>query len=265
MNLSYYFYYKALKFLKCGLASRGGRNFLGRICVHHQGGGLKKNYRLIDFFRRVNSLGFVVKLSFDCNRSSLLALVLYNNGLSSFIIATDGLRKGSLIYSGLPDMLLESLNDYEDILGWALPLHAVKLFSVVNMIESSPKKGSSLVRSAGSSGLLVGYLAGKAVLKLNSCWQVFVDKHCMASVGTVSNVNFKYFRIDSAGKARGLGIRPRVRGVAKNPCDHPHGGGNGKKSKKPCPVNRYGVPSVGHSTKNRKIDRQKRRLFKKIL
>jgi large subunit ribosomal protein L2 len=133
------------------------------------------------------------------------------------------------------------------------------------MVESLPKKGSCLIRSAGSSGLLIGFFGEKAVIKLNSCWQTFVDKNCMASIGKVSNINFKYFRIGSAGKARGLGFRPKVRGVAKNPCDHPHGGGNGKKSKKPCPVNRYGIPCIGHSTKNKKKDREKRRLFKKII
>jgi len=132
------------------------------------------------------------------------------------------------------------------------------------MVEKIPKKGSSLIRSAGSSGIFIGRAAGVAIIKLNSCWQVFVKENSMASVGTVSNGDLKYLSIGSAGKARGLGSRPTVRGVAKNPCDHPHGGGNGKKSKKPCPVNRYGFPSIGKATKNRKIDIKKRRLFKKF-
>jgi len=132
------------------------------------------------------------------------------------------------------------------------------------MVEKVPQKGSVLIRSAGSSGVLIGRVAGLATIKLNSRWQVFVKESCMASIGSVSNGNLKYLSLGSAGKARGLGFRPTVRGVAKNPCDHPHGGGNGKKSKKPCPVNRYGIPSIGKATKNRKIDIKKRRLFKKL-
>jgi large subunit ribosomal protein L2 len=116
MNISYYFYYKALKFLKCGKISHGGRNFLGRICVHHQGGGQKKNYRLIDFFRRINSFGSVIKLCFDCNRSSLLALVLYDNGLCSFIIAADEIGIKSLVYSGLHDLVVD-FDSFKNISG----------------------------------------------------------------------------------------------------------------------------------------------------
>lgn len=143
-------------------------------------------------------------------------------------------------------------------------MYSIKLFSIVSMVEKVPKKGSVLIRSAGSSGVLIGRAAGLVTIKLNSCWQVFVKESSMASIGSVSNGNLKYLSLGSAGKARGQGFRPTVRGVAKNPCDHPHGGGNGKKSKKPCPVNRYGIPSVGKATKNRKIDIKKRRLFKKI-
>jgi len=264
MELLSYLYNKISKNLKYGKISHGGRNFLGRICVHHRGNGWKKNYRLIDFYRRINSFGLVIKLCFDCNRSALLALIVYFNGFSSYIIASSNLAKSDIIYSGLPELLEEALETYNRIFGWALPLYSIKLFSVVNMVEKIPKKGSSLIRSAGSSGIFIGRAAGIAIIKLNSCWQVFVKESSMASIGAVSNGDLKYSSIGSAGKGRGLGFRPVVRGVAKNPCDHPHGGGNGKKSKKPCPVNRYGFPSIGKATKNRKIDIKKRRLFKKF-
>jgi len=173
------------------------------------------------------------------------------------------LSNNHVIYSGSPN-LLEDLETYDNIFGWALPLYSIKLFSIINMVEKIPKKGSVLIRSAGSSGVLIGRALGIATIKLNSCWQVFVKETSMASIGPVSNGDLKYVSLGSAGKARGLGFRPTVRGVAKNPCDHPHGGGNGKKSKKPQPVNRYGIPCIGKATKNRKIDIKKRRLFKKL-
>lgn len=263
MELLAYIYNKVSKNLKYGKVSHGGRNFLGRICVHHRGNGWKKNYRLIDFFRRINNFGLVIKLCFDCNRSALLALILYFNGFSSFIVASSNLSNNHVIYSGSPN-LLEDLETYDNIFGWALPLYSIKLFSIINMVEKIPKKGSVLIRSAGSSGVLIGRALGIATIKLNSCWQVFVKETSMASIGPVSNGDLKYVSLGSAGKARGLGFRPTVRGVAKNPCDHPHGGGNGKKSKKPQPVNRYGIPCIGKATKNRKIDIKKRRLFKKL-
>jgi large subunit ribosomal protein L2 len=262
MEFLVYFYKKSLKSLKIGKVSRGGRNFLGRICIHHRGNGSKRSYRLVDFFRRVNCLGLFVRLCIDCNRSALLALIFYYNGICSFIVASESIA--SVVFSGSLGSLPESVESYGSILGWALPLRSIKLFSTINMVERIPRKGSVLIRSAGSSGVLIGRVDGIATIKLNSCWQVLVKEDSMASLGLVSNGDLKFSSIGSAGKARGLGFRPVVRGVAKNPCDHPHGGGNGKKSKKPCPVNRYGFPAIGKVTKGRKFELKKRRLFKKI-
>jgi large subunit ribosomal protein L2 len=241
-----------------GLLSKGGRNFLGRICVRGRGGKKKRIYKFIDFFRRVNLFGVVLKILYDCNRTCLLALIMYKNGVFSFIPATENLNINDLIYSGV--------NPIKDpLIGWACPVKDINLFTIINNIELIPFKGSKIVRAAGTGSLLIGKIKEKVLIKLNSCWELKINQDCMGSIGQVSNSNKKYKIIGSAGKARNLGFRPKVRGVAMNPCDHPHGGGNGKHSPPVVAVSAYGRPTKGTPTKNKKKDRIKRRLFKKIL
>jgi large subunit ribosomal protein L2 len=257
--LNYYSKKIYLKLKSFGVLSKGGRNFLGRICINGRARNQKRVYCLIDFFRRINLFGFVLKLFYDCNRTSLIALIVYENGLNSFIIATEGLKINNLIFSGIINIKnpLISLN------GWALPLGRINLFSIVNNIELKPYNGAKLIRSAGTSGLLIGKIKNKITLKLNSKWQIALNENCMGTIGLCSNVKYKYNIIGSAGKARNLGFRPKVRGVAMNPCDHPHGGGNGKHSKPVAPVSKFGRLTKT-PTKNKKFEKLKKRLFKKI-
>lgn len=257
LYLNYYLKKVYFQLKSFGVLSKGGRNFLGKICVKGRGRTQKRIYNFIDFFRRINLFGFILKLIYDCNRTSLIALVVYQNGLNSFIIATDGLTRQSLIFSGIIDIK-------EPLIGWALPINKINLFSIVNNIELKPYKGAQLARAAGVGSLLIGKVKNKIILKLNSKWQIILNENCIGTIGLCSNVNNKYKMIGSAGKARNLGFRPKVRGVAMNPCDHPHGGGNGKHSKPVAPVSSYGRLTKGTPTKNKKFDKLNKRLFKKI-
>jgi len=200
----------------------------------------------------------VLKIIYDCNRTCLLALIMYENGLFSFITATENLNTNSFIYSGVNPTK-------NPLIGWACPVKDINLFTIINNIELKPFKGATLVRAAGTSCLLIGKTKEKALIKLNSCWELKINKNCIVSVGQVSNSNKKYKIIGSAGKARNLGFRPKVRGVAMNPCDHPHGGGNGKHSPPVAAVSAFGRLTKGTPTKNKIKDRIKRRIFKKII
>jgi len=219
----------------------------------------KKIYQLIDFFRRINLFGIILKFIYDSNRTCFLALILYSNGIHSLIPAPNNIKLYDVIFSGTINQKLNKLPT-----GWALPVTKINLFSIVNNIELIPYKGAQIARAAGLGCLLIGKIKNKILVKLNSGWEIKIDKKCMATIGQVSNVEHKYEIIGSAGKSRNLGFRPKVRGVAMNPCDHPHGGGNGKHSKPVAPVSAFARLTKGTPTKNRKIDRLKRRLFKKI-
>jgi large subunit ribosomal protein L2 len=258
-----YLFKRADRFLKFGSRSAGGRNFLGRICVEGRGGGNKRLYRLIDFKRRINSFGTVLKIIFDTNRTAFVGLILYENGLMSYIILSSGLILNSVIYSGTMFLQIKSNIKYS-LVGSALALGNIGLFNLVNNVELKPFKGAQIVRSAGTSCTLIGKVKSKIILKLNSGWLVHILDKCIGSIGIVSNTNHRFERVDSAGKMRSFGFRPKVRGVAKNPCDHVHGGGNGKKSPFVVPVNFSGKVAKWVHTRNKKIDKRKRRLFKKF-
>jgi len=148
--------------------------------------------------------------------------------------------------------------------GWAIPIKNIGLFTIISNIEKIPYKGATIARSAGTSSLLIGKIKDNAVLKLNSKWELNLNTACIATIGNNANAKHKFKIIGSAGKHRNLGFRPKVRGVAKNPCDHPHGGGNGKHSSPPVPVTAYGKPAKWVSTKNKKKDKINKRLFKKF-
>ena len=259
ISLKFYCKHIISKLIRFGVISQGGRNFLGRICIKGRGGGNKRNYRLIDFFRRINLFGKIIKLLYDCNRTAYIALILYKNGLNSFIIATENLQINEEVFSG--NIFFEASQKYT---GWATPIKNIGLFTIISNIEKIPYKGFSIARAAGTSSLLIGKKQNNAVLKLNSKWELKLNIACMATIGNNANAKHKFKNIGSAGKHRNLGFRPKVRGVAKNPCDHPHGGGNGKHSSPPVPVTRYGKPAKWTPTKNKLKDKKNKRLFKKF-
>lgn len=250
---------KINKKFKRGLFKHAGKNFTGKICVAHRGGGNKQAYRHIDFYRRIDTFGVVCSIQQDPNRTAFIGLVLYTSGFFSYIILSDSIKEGQQIYSGTTFFNSLCLSQ-----GSAIPACNVGLFSIVSNIELRPKFGASLARAAGSGALLVDITSKVITLKLKSSWIINLPRDSMVSIGYVSNMSSNMQIIGRAGKNRGLGKRPHVRGVAMNPCDHPHGGGNGKTSPPTVPVNFLGKPTKWTHTKKKKVDRIKRSLFKKI-
>lgn len=241
-----------------GLKSSGGRNFLGRVCIKGRGAcnsSEKKIYRFIDFHRRINKKGLLLKILYDPLRTGKIGLVLYENGLSSFILIQKGLKLFSIIYSG---NTFESINKGDSLL-----LKKMPLFSIISNIENKPFKGGAICRAAGVSCLLINKDNNNGILKLNSGWQLKLSLNCMSSYGIISN-KWNNGIIGKAGKNRGMYKKPKVRGVAMNPCDHPHGGGNGKRSKPVQPVNAWNTVFKWVPTKNKKYQLLKKRLYKSI-
>lgn len=255
----YYFSHKVLKKLSKGLCSKGGRNFLGRVCVRGQGGGNKRVYRFIDFFRRLNLKGKVFNILYDPSRSARIALVVYYNSVCSYLLLQKSVKINTIIYSGT--LLCEDEVIQE---GFSMPLLNMPLFSNISNIELKPFMGGSLCRAAGTSCMLVGKIKHKGILKLNSNWELHISLNCMSSYGSIAYKHLNNLFLEKAGKNRAFGWKPKVRGVAKNPCDHPHGGGNGKKPKPKIPVNAWHTVFKWEHTKNKKQDNLKRRKFKKI-
>lgn len=241
-----------------GLAKSGGRNFLGRITVYHRGGGRKFSFLFIDRFRRLNQYGYIIKLFRVRNFSSLAGFVLYDNGLSSIIVLSSGLYIGSKIYSGV-NKEIKAEN------GWSNSLSTFGVFSSVHCIETFPFSGFKIARSAGCSATIVQIKKNFIFLKLKSGWQIKVSKDCVGVLGICSRPWYKFEVLGKAGVSRSLGIRPTVRGVVKNPCDHPHGGGEGKGSPPAGQVSPWGRLTKGTPTKNKKADRLRRRFFKELL
>lgn len=243
-----------------GLKSNGGRNFLGRVCIRGQGyckSSLKKNVRFLDFYRRINKNGILLKIYYDPNRTGKIGLVLYENGLSSFLLIQKGLKIFNTIYSGFI-LKKKNLN-----IGDSTIINHMPLFSILSNIEDKPVKGSTLCRAAGVGGLLISKDNNIGVLKLNSGWQKKIPLNCISSYGMVSN-KWNNKIIGKAGKNRGMGIKSKVRGVAMNPCDHPHGGGNGKRSKPTQPVNAWKTVFKWSPTNNSRFKLLKKRMYKII-
>lgn len=249
------------KSFKKRLCKPAGRNFLGRICVFHQGGGRLTLYRPLDFYRRLNLFGRVIRIRKDSRRSAFIAIILYANGLVSSIISAEGLLLGTLIYSGT---CLPSSSAIPFIAGSALPLFRINLFSLVHCVELVPSKGSQLFRSAGVAATLVAKDQWRATLKSTSGWLIKVPLNSMATLGRVSNASHKHLRIPNAGFNRQRGIRPTVRGVVKNPCDHPHGGGEGKGSPPAAQLTPWSKLTKGTPTTKKKWAIARRRLFKTV-
>jgi large subunit ribosomal protein L2 len=235
---------RPLKGLTLSKQRISGRNNKGRLTVRHRGGGHKKLYRIIDFRRDKREIpARVVSLEYDPNRSARRALLAYTDGEKRYILASDGLAKGATIIAG----------ETADILvGNALPLKNIPLGTMIHNIEFKKGKGGQLARSAGTAAQLLAKEAGYAQIKVPSGETRMVHLDCYATIGQVGNLNYENVSIGKAGRSRWLGKRPTVRGVAMNPIDHPHGGGEGKTSGGRHPVSPWGLPTKGYKTRNNK-------------
>ncbi|HOM23025.1 MAG TPA: 50S ribosomal protein L2 [Termitinemataceae bacterium] len=233
---------KPEKSLTTGRAEKAGRGAKGRISVWHKGGGHKRRYREIDFKRdKYNIPGKVATIEYDPNRSANIALIHYADGEKRYIIAPKGLTVGSTVISG-PNAPIE--------VGNALPLENIPLGFAVHNIELTLGKGGQLARSAGASALIAAKEGDYVTVKLPSGEMRMVFKKCYATIGEVGNEDHMNVQLGKAGRKRWLGIRPTVRGMAMNPIDHPHGGGEGRN--KGCnPVTPWGQPTRGYKTRNK--------------
>jgi large subunit ribosomal protein L2 len=239
---------KPVKTLTEGLSKKGGRNNNGRITARRRGGGHKRLYRVIDFKRRKFDVpAKVTRLEYDPNRTAFIALVEYQDGELGYILAPQRLEVGDTVIA----------SERADIKpGNAMPLTSIPVGTIVHNVEMKPGKGGQIARSAGTYVQLVGRDAGHALLRLGSGEVRMVRAECMASIGAVSNPDQANIKLGKAGRRRWLGKRPSVRGVAMNPVDHPHGGGEGRTSGGRHPVTPWGRPTKGAKTRhNKKTDR----------
>ena len=227
-----------------GLTKSGGRGAGGRIAVRFRGGGAKRLYRKIDFKRRkFDAVGTVERLEYDPNRTAFIALVSYSDGEKAYILAPQRLKAGDQVIAA----------ERADVKpGNAMPLRSMPIGTIIHNIEMKPEKGGQLARSAGSYAQLVGRDAGYAQIRLGSGELRMVLDGCMATVGAVSNSDHMNQNLGKAGRDRHMGFRPHVRGVAMNPIDHPHGGGEGRTSGGRHPVSPTGQPSKGRKTRKNK-------------
>jgi len=222
----------------------GGRNHKGRVTVRHQGGGHKQRYRMVDFKRDKDGIaGRVERLEYDPNRSAHLALVLYADGERRYIIAPKGLAAGAELMSGVEAPIKP---------GNCLPLRNIPVGSMVHCVEMKPGKGAQMARSAGTSVQILAREGGYATLRLRSGEVRKVPVDCRATVGEVGNGEHNLESLGKAGATRWRGVRPTVRGVAMNPVDHPHGGGEGRTSGGRHPCTPWGVPTKGYKTRKNK-------------
>ena len=222
-----------------------GRNSYGRITVRHRGGGNKVKYRIIDFKRQNPNANTVVGIEYDPNRTAYIALLQDTEGTKSYVIAPEGLKTGDVVYSG-PTADIKPGN--------TLPIANIPVGTVINNIEIYPGKGAQLVRSAGAMAQLISKEAnGMAQVRLPSGEVRYIRRDCKATIGQVGNVEHDTVKVGKAGKTRHKGIRPTVRGSVMNPCDHPHGGGEGKSPiGHPGPLTPWGKPALGYKTRNKK-------------
>ena len=228
------------------LKKHAGRNSYGHITVRHKGGGNRKKYRVIDFKRndKFGMFAEVLRLEYDPNRSAFIALVQYEDGEKRYILAPNGLKAGDKVVAG---------TDADILVGNALPLANIPVGTVIHNIELYPGKGAQLVRSAGVAAQLMAKEGNMATVRLPSGEFRKVRMNCMATIGQVGNIDHANVHIGKAGRKRHMGIRPTVRGSVMNPCDHPHGGGEGKSPiGRPGPVTPWGKPALGYKTRKTK-------------
>lgn len=233
------------KSLVVTLNKKAGRNNQGKITVRHQGGGVKRKYRIIDFKRnKFDVEGVVASIEYDPNRSANIALINYLDGEKRYIIAPKGLKVGDKIVAG---------SNVDIKTGNALPIMNIPVGTVIHNIELRPGKGGSLARSAGSSAQLLGREGNYVMIRLSSGEQRRVLGTCMATIGVVGNEDSNLVKLGKAGRKRHMGIRPTVRGSVMNPNDHPHGGGEGRAPiGRKGPVTPWGKPALGYKTRNNK-------------
>ena len=231
--------------LLVNLKKTAGRNSYGRITVRHRGGGNKVKYRIIDFKRnKLDIPAKVLTLEYDPNRSAFIALIEYEDGVKSYIIAPNGLKVGDTVISSASADIKP---------GNTLPIQNIPVGTLIHNIELAPGKGAQLVRSAGNSAQLMAKEGKYAQVRLPSGEVRMVLTVCKATIGQVSNIDHENVSIGKAGRKRHLGWRPTVRGVVMNPCDHPHGGGEGKSPiGRPAPVTPWGKPALGLKTRSKK-------------
>ncbi len=227
-----------------GLRGDGGRNNTGRITARRRGGGHKRRYRIVDFKRdKLNVVATVERLEYDPNRTAFIALIRYEDGELAYILAPQRLKAGDTVVSG-PDVDIHPGN--------AMPLQNIPVGTIVHNVEMKAGKGGQIARSAGTYVQLIGKDRGYAQLRLASGELRLVRAECMATIGAVSNADQQNIKLGKAGRNRWLGKRPSVRGVAMNPIDHPHGGGEGRTSGGRHPVTPWGKPTKGKRTRNNK-------------
>ena len=227
------------------VSKNGGRNNVGRLTVRHQGGGNTRKYRMIDFKRGKDAIpAKVASIEYDPNRSANIALLHYADGEKRYILAPLGLNVGDTVVSG----------EHADIkTGNALPISAIPVGTLIHNIEMFPGKGAQMVRSAGAAAQLMAKENGFAQVRLPSGEVRMVRLECKATIGQVGNLDHENVSIGKAGRKRHMGVRPTVRGVVMNPCDHPHGGGEGKSPiGRPGPVTPWGKPTLGYKTRANK-------------
>ena len=238
------------KSLLVSLNKNAGRNNQGKITVRHHGGGSRRKYRVIDFKRRKDGIPATVKsVEYDPNRTANIALICYADGEKAYILAPNGLQVGQTIMNG---------PEAEVRVGNCLPLENIPVGTQIHNIELYPGKGAQLARSAGNMAQLMAKENGMALLRLPSGELRNVTENCMATVGIVSNPEHANVNYGKAGRKRHMGWRPTVRGSVMNPCDHPHGGGEGKSPVgRPGPVTPWGKPTLGYKTrrKNKQTDK----------
>ena len=221
-----------------------GRNSYGRITVRHKGGGNKQKYRIIDFKRQTEGAAKVIGVEYDPNRTAYIALLEYEDGTKSYVVAPIGLTDGDVVYSAA---------DADIKPGNTLPVANIPVGTFIYNIELYPGKGGQLVRSAGCAAQLMAKEDGVAQVRLPSGEVHIIRLDCKATIGQVGNIEHDTVKVGKAGKTRHKGIRPTVRGSVMNPCDHPHGGGEGRAPiGRPGPVTPWGKPALGYKTRNTK-------------
>ena len=221
-----------------------GRNSYGKITVRHRGGGNKVKYRIVDFRRNDTEAAKVIGIEYDPNRTAYIALLENESGKKSYIIAPVGLKDGDVVYSGAEADIKP---------GNTLPLANIPTGTFIHNIELHPGKGGQLVRSAGSAAQLISKENDQALIRLPSGEVRIIALNCKATIGQVGNIEHDTVKVGKAGKTRHKGIRPTVRGSVMNPCDHPHGGGEGKSPiGHPGPLTPWGKPALGYKTRNKK-------------
>ena len=221
-----------------------GRNSYGRITVRHKGGGNRQKYRIIDFKRQSDLAKTVIGVEYDPNRTAYIALLQDTEGKKSYIIAPAGLTDGQVLQTGA---------DVDIVVGNTLPLANIPDGTFVHNIELSPGKGGQLVRAAGAQAQVMGKEGDLVMVRLPSGEMRYIRKDCVATIGQVGNIEHDTVKIGKAGKKRHMGIRPTVRGSVMNPCDHPHGGGEGRSPiGRPGPVTPWGKPALGYKTRAKK-------------